>query len=374
MHELQDLKLIVSSETDDFEQSVIIHTIVKKYSVFIQTDRALYKPSDKVQFRIFVLNAETKPYQYKKIQVRINDAVENTVYKREFNYPPEFVIEDEHLITEDPFLGSWKISVQVDNEGQFTEFFFQVDEYVLPRFEAFIRTNQHVTFSELKIRLSIFGKYNFGEYVSGKAKLTIKIYDSKYKDKLQKEHHVVVADILTPQLITIDFKRDLKIISAVRDLVAKVTVEFEEKLTGKIMYTNETITIRKEDSFKINVIRPHMKFKPGFPFFMTVVVRRPNGAIIEKSPSTPVFVMAEFFYSLPKCTLKNDKRVAINVLERNLQGQLEKGKVDFEMDVPKNTSAITITITYLSTKKVVNVMKFPTKSRDYLEAKVVDKR
>lgn len=45
----------------EFKNSTELQYIHKSYSVFIQTDKAIYKPGHKVMFRAIVLNAHMKP-------------------------------------------------------------------------------------------------------------------------------------------------------------------------------------------------------------------------------------------------------------------------------------------------------------------------
>lgn len=44
-----------------FQTSALLEFVKKSYSVFVQTDRAVYNPGSKVLFRIIVLNAQLKP-------------------------------------------------------------------------------------------------------------------------------------------------------------------------------------------------------------------------------------------------------------------------------------------------------------------------
>ena len=47
---------------EKFEQIEEIIVIPKKYSVFIQTDKGVYKPGDEVLYRILILDLDSKPY------------------------------------------------------------------------------------------------------------------------------------------------------------------------------------------------------------------------------------------------------------------------------------------------------------------------
>ena len=47
-----------------FEQTARLNLNTKMYSVLVQTDKAVYKPGDKVQFRVLILDSETKPLSF----------------------------------------------------------------------------------------------------------------------------------------------------------------------------------------------------------------------------------------------------------------------------------------------------------------------
>lgn len=369
----QDYRLIVT-DSDGFKQSVIIHTIRKKYSVFIQTDKAIYKPNDKIQFRVLVLDAETKPYQYESLGLTITDAVGNVVHEVQEIFSLDLLYESHHQITEDPFLGVWTMRVQIDND-EGTKKTFEVNEYVLPRFEAFVETKKQVTLSDETMKLSVFAKYNFGEYVKGKATVVIKLYDSKYPNLLMHNppHKQPIDDILNKKQLKINIASELKVKHAIRDIVAQVEVEFEEELTNKKMFVNETVIIRKKEAFLIDVIRPQARLKPGFPFKFTVLVKKGDGTF-EKGGVRSVHVKAQFYYSRPKCTVKGDKSNTRSGFDHNFGKTLKNGFVDFVLDIPHNTSAVTLNVNYLDSRKTVNVTRFPSNSRDYLIATVKSKR
>lgn len=85
-------------------------------------------------------------------------------------------------------------------------------------------------------------------------------------------------------------------------------------------------------------------------------------------------VKAQFYYSRPKCTVKGDKSNTRSGFDHNFGKTLKNGFVDFVLDIPHNTSAVTLNVNYLDSRKTVNVTRFPSNSRDYLIATVKSKR
>lgn len=91
--------------------------LVKHFSVFIQTDKALYKADDLVRFRLFAVDANTLPYS-----VKVSPAVSiftpsGVLVKKYVNV--SFVqgrYEDEFQLASDPVIGDWKI--RMESEGQ----------------------------------------------------------------------------------------------------------------------------------------------------------------------------------------------------------------------------------------------------------------
>lgn len=45
----------------EFDTSSPLRYLKKSYSVFVQTDKTIYKPGTKILFRVLILNAHLKP-------------------------------------------------------------------------------------------------------------------------------------------------------------------------------------------------------------------------------------------------------------------------------------------------------------------------
>lgn len=53
--------LVQGSGGVSFQASSPLQYVKKSYSVFIQTDKAVYKPGSKILFRAIILNSQLKP-------------------------------------------------------------------------------------------------------------------------------------------------------------------------------------------------------------------------------------------------------------------------------------------------------------------------
>ena len=104
------------------------------YSVFIQTDKAIYKPGNTVQFRAVVLSPQLKPAVSGGIDVSLRDGAGNLVRDWPRVFTTRGVWAGAVDIADKPVLGNWNISVDVN--GQIFTKSFQVAEYVLPKFQV----------------------------------------------------------------------------------------------------------------------------------------------------------------------------------------------------------------------------------------------
>ena len=106
----------------------------KGYSVFIQTDKAVYRPGNTVQFRTVVLSPQLKPSVTGGIDVMMTDGAGNLVRNWNREFTTKGVWAGSLDIADKPVLGNWNISVDVN--GQVFTKTFLVAEYVLPKFQV----------------------------------------------------------------------------------------------------------------------------------------------------------------------------------------------------------------------------------------------
>ena len=325
-----------------------------------------------MQYRILILDSETKPYEYVNLVVSIIDSEDNVLFNKMYVNDEKLVYTNAYNISNNPFLGIWSLKVQVDEHPETTCKDFEVKEYILPRFQAFIETKEFVRITDRKIIVSIYAKYNFGQFVKGKAKVTVKVFDSKYPTDLAIQKQVQLSNILQKKDHSFDIKSDLHLTSASRDIYVDIEVEFEEELTKKKMKAEKRVTIKEQGKFLIEVIRPQLKLKPGFPYEFRVLVRNPDNSLV--SSNNKLEVKAQFYYSSEKCALNVSAIGTTEIAESYESKGLKNGVANLSFDIAANTSGMTITFKYFDSEKIINVLRFPSKTRDYLKAEVNDRK
>ncbi|XP_009293270.1 CD109 antigen isoform X2 [Danio rerio] len=132
-------------------------------SIFIQTDKNYYQPGQTVKFRVVSVTPDGKPYSG-RTDIFIRDPRGNMI--RQWLAVDSFlgVISKELNISQNPPLGSWKITAGVNDVIH--ERAFTVDYYVLPRFEVKLDVPS-VLYCEDTLMGTVTAKYFYGKPVSG---------------------------------------------------------------------------------------------------------------------------------------------------------------------------------------------------------------
>lgn len=85
-------------------------------SVFIQTDKAIYKAGDFMQFRVFAVDSETRPENLIASTVTILDPNDLKIKIFANNTFVKGKYENNLQLSDSPALGVWKIKVDVGGE------------------------------------------------------------------------------------------------------------------------------------------------------------------------------------------------------------------------------------------------------------------
>ena len=211
-----------------FDQTAELTYVHKGYSVFIQTDKAIYRPGNKVRFRAVVVTPQLKPSVVGSIDVRMTDGGGNMIREWKRVFTTKGVFAGELEIAEAPVLGDWNITVDVS--GQIFTKSVLVAEYVLPKFGVDIELPDYGTFSQGPITATIRSTYHHGGPVKGEA--TVSVFP-KYKSSYLQPDFLLsapvrrVVDISGSVDVEFDLTKELHLSDDyAREIVFDVKVSF----------------------------------------------------------------------------------------------------------------------------------------------------
>lgn len=100
---------------DEFSKSVQLFFNSKRVSLLIQINKPFFRPDDLVEFRVFALDSETKPYEVKASKIRVLDAANNQVMVWDDPLFKKGLVQKSLQLSE-AVPGVWKILVEADGE------------------------------------------------------------------------------------------------------------------------------------------------------------------------------------------------------------------------------------------------------------------
>ncbi|RZC42764.1 CD109 antigen [Asbolus verrucosus] len=273
-----DYKLIVTGKGGvDFFSDFPLEFVDKSYSVFIQTDRAVYKPGIKILFRAVVLDSQLKPAAEVKseyLHVSVSDGKGNRVKEWKRVDALRGVFTGEVNLSESPVLGDWNISVTI--HGQTFSKSVEVAEYVLPKFMITIQAPKHLTFQEKVLVANIQTQYNYGKKVKGEA--TVTVYPTIFSGVIQPIFQNPIRKVFPIEgsaTVEFDIAKELKL-SDEYERVVMIDVTVEEASTGRRQNNSMEVHLHKY-KYRMDLIKTADYFKPGLKYIAFVKVSNHDG-------------------------------------------------------------------------------------------------
>lgn len=253
----------------------------KRFSTFIQTDKAIYKPGQLVHLRALFVDHELKPFNIKDgIDITIKDPNRNIIkqWTKQSNY--RGLLSQDLQLSEDPMYGAY--TIEIESKEQRATKDFSVAEYVLPTFGVEVDLPGYATYNDSNIVASVKASYTYGKPVNGHVTLTVqplvRYHHLETKPLQQTQHRARlvngVADINVP--LVKDLK--LKVDSQPREIEFFALVE--EDFTGRKYNKTSTLTIYDSD-FKIELLNKEASFKPSFDNRFRFKVTYQDGTPVE---------------------------------------------------------------------------------------------
>nr|ADA77513.1 thioester-containing protein-B [Azumapecten farreri] len=152
-----------------FSGKTNLHYASKGMSVFIQTDKAMYKPGQTVNFRAFAIFPNLTVYSG-PLDIEIYDPNSNKIKQWFGMKDSSGVITNFMAMDTKPVLGDWKIRVKTYG-GLTKDKMFTVARYVLPKFEVTVDLPSYDWTTATSILGAVKAKYTYGKPVNGTVKI-----------------------------------------------------------------------------------------------------------------------------------------------------------------------------------------------------------
>ncbi|XP_043065283.1 CD109 antigen isoform X3 [Drosophila ficusphila] len=313
-----------------FKNSTKLNYADEKPSTFVQTDKATYKPADLVQFRVLFLDENTRPAKINKpISVVITDGAQNRIKQLTDIKLTKGVYSGELQLSEQPVLGTWKISVSVDGVNRETKS-FEVDKYVLPKFEVVVDTAKDVVLADNVIKATIRAKYTYGKPVKGKATVSLESGYGYFGDSVGpkqektididgKGHVEFVPNIMMSRYYTPPMK-----------LFAIVT----EELTGNKQNASATVRLH-QDRYKFEGVESPAHFHGNKSFVYQVAVKNVDG-----SPVTDATKKVKISFETMSYPYSEDSAISFEAPVN------ENGIATFDVSLPESGSFYRISASF----------------------------
>ncbi|KFP91429.1 CD109 antigen, partial [Apaloderma vittatum] len=371
-------ELLVEGHADGrriFSNRTSLMYMAKSISVFIQTDKSMYKPGQDVMFRIVTVYPDLKPYKA-SLNIYIRDPRKKLIQQWLMEEGDLGVVSKKFQLSVNPPLGDWSIEVEL-NVIYYQR--FRVMEYVLPKFDVMITTPLYYSLREEDVTGVVTAKYTYGKPVKGTVTVTclsVSYWTNKRNITTTMEingsvnvtcNKLMLQNLKTDQLWhqgDSDYTEPIEIIAVVT-----------ESLTG-ISQNSSTIIFPKQSDYFIEFMDYSRVIKPSLNFIATLkVTRSDSNQLTAEERQHLVTITAQQsdlpFHHSSLSQLENEateeRNLTVHVLNYTVP---ENGIIDIEFPILSDTKTLRVQAEFLSSRTDIGVYDvFSSPSQTYLQIK-----
>ncbi|XP_073673455.1 alpha-2-macroglobulin-like protein 1 [Garra rufa] len=265
--------------------------------LFIRSDKPIYKPGQTIKFRIVSLDSNLLPRNQVLRTVELQDPNFNRIGQWLNQTIRIGILDLSHSMSPEAAQGYYTINAWDDKNQQISHV-FEIQEYVLPKYEVNIDFPSVITVKDKEVTLKVCAKYTYGKPVLGSVNAEVCVKSGDYRDML---------DVCNEySMMTDKTGCGSRVINVSFGLYAggsfQVTCNVEESGTGITVqgfawavFTSNYVSVRFEDTPDI--------YRPGMIFKGKVVVTNPQSSVMKNEP---VIVYANYGEKSVNVTLTTD--------------------------------------------------------------------
>ncbi|NWX65133.1 A2ML1 protein, partial [Promerops cafer] len=281
--EIVALHVSIQGDSLDVSESKKVMLRALNPGIFIQTDKAVYKPGQEVKFRVVSLDKDLTPSNQKAgavcrapraliPPVPVQDPSGNRIAQWREVTPRQGIVDLSLPLASEPALGTYTISVEGKSHS------FSVEEYVLPKFEVTIHLPSALWEKDEKFPVEICGRYTYGKPVQGKVQaglcLSQRLWShQKWKTCTQITGQTEKNGCFSTEVslaafneTSLELRKELEVeASLVEDGTG---LEMKSTKSCKILHRTVTVTFENTD---------HV-YKPGLPYTGTIRLQGADGS------------------------------------------------------------------------------------------------
>ncbi|NXT78497.1 OVOS protein, partial [Zapornia atra] len=250
-------------------------------TVFIQTDKPIYKQGQKVMFRVVSLDTQFRPVQETYPRIIIEDPEQNKIFQWLEVTSKHGIVQLSFPLIPEPILGTYHITVE-KSSGEKQHHFFTVEEYVLPKFEVKSSLSKRISFFDEEVRVNVCASYTYGQPVQGNVQVNVcqqRFYSPRCEEK-QKQNCKAVTGQLGKDgcLNTAVSIKEFRLYRSYARMYTSLNVEsiVTENGTGIQMKSYDYVAVNQEND-RIMFNNMDLYYKRGIPYYGEITVTNVDG-------------------------------------------------------------------------------------------------
>ena len=275
-------------------------------SLFLETDKPIYKPGQKVMIRVLTVGPELRPLTG-DITIEVQDAKGSKVFKKEVSTSEFGMATLDMPLSSEPNLGVWKVTAHTENAK--AEVDVRVEKYVLPKYEVSVDLPKEWVLANEKITGRIEAEYTFGKPVQGEVEIVASRYVGVWEKFASITRNIDGGEAF--ELPPVGFVAGVPGGRGMGNVSLDVTVR--EKGTGYEETTTRLLTVANTP-VNIHLISESRVFKPSLPFSFLVVTETPDNQPLDKRVTVELIYMDKDFERMEQITQRVTTRNGTAVL------------------------------------------------------------
>ncbi|XP_062706167.1 thioester-containing protein 1 allele S3 [Aedes albopictus] len=286
----------------------------------IETDKPVYNPGEKLLFRVIVVDIHTKPVtSIETVEISITDSLNNVFRKWPFARLHNGVFDSTVQLSSSA--GIWSLTVLVDGVAEHK--YFEVKEFVMPKFFVMATPLKPVLLDDPIISIMLETAYTFDHPVEGRYKAELFLDDPPGPPD-----HIAQGQINGKTTVHFHLKNQVHMDGGSDFTQVTLVVQVQATLSNHTENIIESLPIYR---YPYNMkISSKTAFRPGLPYTISLSIKdhlgRPTGA---NKPNHAVIT-----------TNFGDSETSYPVWLSNF------GEGSIKVDVPSNAEALRITGEY----------------------------